>query len=576
MNIYKYIKKNKFILLLILIIIVIIVFFIINKLFILNKSNFIDFNEFNNNNKILIIGNFHSKNESGLKKILEYLKIEHKFSDINNIKNDIDNYNIIYSPNQAIDSSVYLNKKFIFGPHFSVFPEDSLLLINNKFNNSIYIQPSEWAANTWINKLPEKPIPIKVFPFPVNTDKFKPLDNISNNNNIYIYFKRRKPEELEYLETFLKKQNINYKIFDYFKTYKEIDYLNYLQTCKYGIILGAHESQGFAIQEALSTNIPLLVWSASSMNQEHGSNYEDIPCISVPYWDNRCGEIFYKDIDLENTFNKFIKNLHNYSPRQYILDNLSTEKCSERFINLINSINTNTIEKYKNLIYNDDIIPKTIYLCYKNKNIPRYIIPNWQKLNPNYNIILYDNQDCINFLKKNYGEEYVNIFNFIKDGPIKADFWRCCILFKYGGVYADIDTKPVMPLDNLIETNLELLTVRSCGCENCITPELIICKKNNKLLDLCIKTYINYMNNKKQYSYWDWSICGIMKDNFKFIIKENIIKNKSIYLDDNNKKYKLIDEISDPESAYKDRAVYNNEIVLYNRYEDYNKDDHTF
>ena len=357
MSIYKYIKKYKFILLLILIIII--VFFIINKLCIIDTSYFIDYNEFNNNNKILIIGNFHSKNESGLQKMLEYLKLEHKFSNINDINNDIDKYNIIYSPNQPIDSSLYPNKKFIFGPHFSVFPEDSSLsLINNKFNNSIYIQPSEWAAKAWINKISKTYLPIKIFPFPVNTEKFKPLDNIDNrnnthnthntHNNIFIYFKRRKPEELEYLETFLKNQNINYKIFDYIKKYEETDYLNYLQTCKYGIILGAHESQGFAIQEALSSNIPLLIWSASSMNQEHGSNFEDIPCISVPYWDNRCGEIFYKDVDLEKTFNKFIVNLHNYKPREYILENLSTVKCSERFIDLIKSItiNTNIIEKF--------------------------------------------------------------------------------------------------------------------------------------------------------------------------------------------------------------------------------------
>jgi len=347
MNIYKYIKKNKFILLLILIVVIVILVFLIDKLFILNKSHFINYNEFNNN-KILIIGNFHSKNESGFKKILEYLKLEYKFSNINDINNDIDNYNIIYSPNQPIDSSLYPNKKFIFGPHFSVFPDDnSLLLINNKFNNSIYIQPSEWAAKAWINKISKEYLPIKVFPFPVNTDKFKPLDNV-DNNNVFIYFKRRKPEELEYLEKFLKTKNINYKIFNYIKRYEEIDYLNYLQTCKYGIILGAHESQGFAIQEALSSNIPLLVWSASSMNQEYGSNFEDIPCISVPYWDNRCGEIFYEDVDLENTFNKFIVNLNNYKPREYILENLSTEKCSERFLELIKSIiiNNNIIDKF--------------------------------------------------------------------------------------------------------------------------------------------------------------------------------------------------------------------------------------
>ena len=47
-------------------------------------------------------------------------------------------------------------------------------------------------------------------------------------------------------------------------------------------------------------------------------------------------------------------------------------------------------------------IPKVIYLCYKTKNIPSYIIPNLKKLYPDYEIKLYDNNDCINFLKEHF------------------------------------------------------------------------------------------------------------------------------------------------------------------------------
>ena len=50
------------------------------------------------------------------------------------------------------------------------------------------------------------------------------------------------------------------------------------------------------------------------------------------------------------------------------------------------------------------------------------MIPNWKKLNPDYEIKLYDNQDCIDFLEKEFGSEYVDTFNYIKDGPIKQTF----------------------------------------------------------------------------------------------------------------------------------------------------------
>ena len=40
--------------------------------------------------------------------------------------------------------------------------------------------------------------------------------------------------------------------------------------------------------------------------------------------------------------------------------------------------------------------------------------------------------------------------------------------------------------------------------------------------------------------------------------------------------YKLINEILDSSNSYNDRVIYNNEIVLYNRYEGYNNDTHQF
>ena len=282
--------------------------------------------------KILIIGGLHHKNKEGLENILQYLKYEFKWGNINDIKN----YDIIYSPSYPIDSSKYLSKKFIFGPHFSVFPDYKINLINNKHSNAIYIQPSKWASDVWINIGVEQIIPIKTFPFPVNTNKFQPI-NI-NRDKVFIYFKRRKPEELNYLLNFLSNKNIEYRIFDYIKRYNEEDYLNYLQQSKYGIILDAHESQGFAIEEALSCNVPLLVWNTHFMSQEYGGNYQNIPCTTIPYWNDKCGEFFYKQEEFINTYNKFINNIKNYKPREYILENLSVEKCGEKFIDLIKNI----------------------------------------------------------------------------------------------------------------------------------------------------------------------------------------------------------------------------------------------
>ena len=83
--------------------------------------------------KILIIQTYHFKNQEGIEKMLHFLKYEYK----NGYIEDIKDFDVIFSPNIPIDTSKYTNKRFIFGPHFSVCPTQKLYDINNKHNNDI-------------------------------------------------------------------------------------------------------------------------------------------------------------------------------------------------------------------------------------------------------------------------------------------------------------------------------------------------------------------------------------------------------------------------------------------------------
>lgn len=279
--------------------------------------------------KILIYAQgLHHKNAFGLKQILDYLNVEYLFTNQQNI--DISSYDVIYSSSKPIHV-VNQHTKFIYGPHFSVFPDHKLQQIP-KNQRAVYIQPSEWAKNAWGNI----PIPIKVFSFPVDIHKFYPKNN--DKTKIFVYTKRRNPQHVEFVCNVLKQNNIEFVLVDYLKKYREEDYLNILQNSKYGIIIDAHESQGFAIEEALSCNVPLLIWNVKTMNQEWGSRYKEIPCTSIPYWDERCGEFFYEKEEFIPTFQKFLNNIKTYKPRQYIMEQLSVEHCARRFQELIEEI----------------------------------------------------------------------------------------------------------------------------------------------------------------------------------------------------------------------------------------------
>jgi hypothetical protein len=278
----------------------------------------------------------HHKNHNAIMNYKRYFEIT-VINDINQLENiDVSTFDCVFSPCCPIDVSKYPKTKFIFGPQFSVFPDEKQLQLVNS-PNAVYIQPSQWVLDLWYSYNLKNNMCF--CPFGVDTTQFNRIKPIEQRNKVFIYHKRRRPEELRAVVKLLQKYNIQYEIFDYIHRYDENKYLNYLHESKFGIWVDAHESQGFALQEALSCNVPLLVWNVTSMNQEYRSRYSDIPATTIPYWDERCGEFFYNANDLEDKFQLFVSKLDQYKPRDFIFENLSIEKCEDKLFEVINKIN---------------------------------------------------------------------------------------------------------------------------------------------------------------------------------------------------------------------------------------------
>ena len=286
--------------------------------------------------KVLYVNNgTHHKNHNSIKM---YKNITlHEINDIKIIDNlDLKQYECVLSPSCPIDISKYPNTKFLFGPQFSIFPDNKLDII--KGPKTAYNLLSDWVIKIWQSFPICNNLNLVTLPFGVDTEKFIPTKKNSLRTKIMIYFKHRDPSHLYFIEKFLKEKNEDYRVFSYDRRYEETEYLTYLQESKFCIWIDAHESQGFALQEALSCDVPLLVWNITSMNQEYGCNYDDFKATTTPYWDNKCGEIFYDRCDFEGSYNRFIERLETYNPREFILENLSVDVCENRFIKYINNM----------------------------------------------------------------------------------------------------------------------------------------------------------------------------------------------------------------------------------------------
>ena len=141
--------------------------------------------------------------------------------------------------------------------------------------------------------------------------------------------------------------------------------------------------------------------------------------------------------------------------------------------------------------------PKILIQTYHDKSkIPNKVYKNIQKYASEYKHIIYDDEECIEFLKTNYNSLVVNKFKNFKTGAYKADLFRYCWLYKYGGVYMDIKIKPIKPLIELFTKN-KLYTVLS-NCGDAVFQGIISTPPNNPIF----KPLINKILNSSEFELW--------------------------------------------------------------------------
>ena len=98
-------------------------------------------------------------------------------------------------------------------------------------------------------------------------------------------------------------------------------------------------------------------------------------------------------------------------------------------------------------------IPRIIHQTFKSGDLPprmKEAADSWKRLNSGYDYQFHDDAAQEALIRDDFGEAAFRAYSRIEGGAFRADFWRYCVLWKTGGVYADIDTMARMPLDELI------------------------------------------------------------------------------------------------------------------------------
>ena len=206
-----------------------------------------------------------------------------------------------------------------------------------------YLQHSQWAADVYRPYFGDAICDI--WPVGIDTDYWSPSANTEKKVDVLIYNKIRWNKEqlyldlLEPIKTYLISKKLSFKEIVY-GSYAEKEFHHLLTHSKSMIFLCEHESQGIACCEALAMDVPVLAWDNGyclDPNRFLWGN-ETIPATSVPIFNEDCGERFNGIINFESSANFFFQKLNEkkYSPRGFILQNITLRKSAETFLTFFN------------------------------------------------------------------------------------------------------------------------------------------------------------------------------------------------------------------------------------------------
>ena len=231
---------------------------------------------------------------------------------------------IVLSNLGALKQSIELkkNKKIkhlLVGPNLVVLPSENKDLICSRYIDK-YLVNSEWTKEMYIKDAPELKNKIAIWPAGVDTDYWK--SRKKKKDYVLVYIKSTAKKIVKETVNLLKEKNFVVKIIKYGE-YRPDEYLRFLQKSKFAVFFSGSESQGIALFEAWSSNVPTLVWNKGYVKISLAEKEKRVSASSAPYLTEKTGLFFKNTSEFETVLEKFRKKFEKdfFQPRNYIINN---------------------------------------------------------------------------------------------------------------------------------------------------------------------------------------------------------------------------------------------------------------
>jgi mannosyltransferase OCH1-like enzyme len=148
----------------------------------------------------------------------------------------------------------------------------------------------------------------------------------------------------------------------------------------------------------------------------------------------------------------------------------------------------------------EQIIPLNLFQTWHTLDLPIYMKNAVNKLkmqNPEFTHYLYDDNMCREFIKNNFASDVLYAYDKLKPGAYKADLWRYCVLYIYGGIYLDIKYNCInnFKLINFTDREYWVRDRNIHTGDYGIYQALLICLPNNEILFKSIYKIVENVKN---------------------------------------------------------------------------------
>ena len=186
-----------------------------------------------------------------------------------------------------------------------------------------------------------------------------------------------------------------------------------------------------------------------------------------------------------------------------------------------------------------DKIPKNIFQTHKSKE---YILRKskilnavitWKQWEPEYKYYFYDDKACEKFMSEKMEPSVYQAYQRLPLPVMKADLFRYCVIFYYGGIYADSDTicllKPHLFVNDSLLTIVPENDTHLCNWVFSAPKGSPILKK---VIDLAVERILLKKEIKGEHIIHELTGPGVFTDGIEEYLKEEdmpTFKNKEKY-----------------------------------------------